>query len=492
MKEPFVSFYRCPESVIDFTLGGELSPKPGYFRLGRDTIGFGRSLPGHAKHSPAEGLCDVLPAVTCDHSGMQLPFDLTEVIDNLRLERYAAICHNSTAQRLLHKGYYSVRPLLPFPVRRYLQRAFHRGWQQLRFPCWPVDTTVEQIFETLLAVMLKTQKTNSIPFIWFWPNGAPACAIMTHDVESKAGVRFCSELMDIDEEWAIKASFQIVPEARYRTDGGLLEEIRERGFEVNVQDLNHDGLLFGDHRTFLRRAESINKYARLFGSKGFRAGALYRNPDWYDAFDFSYDMSIPNTAHLDPQRGGCCTVFPYFIGNILELPLTTTQDYMLFHILQDYSTELWKRQARAIREKNGLVSFIAHPDYLIARQARKTYVELLRHLAKLRSDHELWLALPRDVDAWWRERARLTLVQRDRKWVIEGKGSERARVAYASLERDRVVYRIEPPAAPHLAAAVNTSRSCDDLTQIVERVMSFISASASDEGCPQCLPGLPA
>ena len=55
---------------------------------------------------------------------------------------------------------------------------------------------------------------------------------------------------------------------------------------------------------------------------------------------------------------------PYFVGKILELPLTTIQDYSLFHILGDYSINLWKQQIDIIREKNGLASFITHPDYL--------------------------------------------------------------------------------------------------------------------------------
>ncbi len=93
---------------------------------------------------------------------------------------------------------------------------------------------------------------------------------------------------------------------------------------------------------------------------------MYREQEWFDAFDFSYDMSVPNVAHLEPQRGGCCTVMPYFIGTILELPLTTTQDYSLFHILGDYSIASWKRQlARSWRQRPG--QFIAHPDYLSDR-----------------------------------------------------------------------------------------------------------------------------
>ena len=91
---------------------------------------------------------------------------------------------------------------------------------------------------------------------------------------------------------------------------------------------------------------------------------MCRNQEWYDALDFNSYMSVSNVAHLEPQRGGRSTVMPFFIGRILELPLTTVQDYSLFHILGDYSIDLWKRQIDLIRERNGLISFITHPDYL--------------------------------------------------------------------------------------------------------------------------------
>ena len=109
---------------------------------------------------------------------------------------------------------------------------------------------------------------------------------------------------------------------------------------------------------------------------------LYRDLDWFGALEFSYDMSVPNVAHLDPQRGGCCTVLPYFVGDLLEIPVTTTQDYMLFHLLGDYSLDLWKAQIREILEKNGLVSFIVHPDYVVEQKAMHVYRDLLSYLRR--------------------------------------------------------------------------------------------------------------
>ena len=174
--------------------------------------------------------------------------------------------------------------------------------------------------------------------------------------------------------------------------------------------MNHDGLLFSDRNLFLARAERINAYGEQFGASGFRAGVLYHNLDWYDGLNFSYDMSVPSVGNLEPQRGGCCSVMPYFIGRILELPVTTTQDYTLFHILRQYSADLWKGQVARIMERHGLASFIIHPDYLLEARALDTYRSLLGHLADLREQGKLWIALPGEVDQWWRARSQMKLV----------------------------------------------------------------------------------
>jgi hypothetical protein len=179
---------------------------------------------------------------------------------------------------------------------------------------------VESLREELMLLSLQDKAVSCVPLAWFWPKGARGCLTMTHDVETEAGRDSCAELMDLDDAFGIKASFQIVPEKRYSLSAQFLDSIRDRGFEIGVQDLNHDGGLFDSTEEFLRRAQAINRYGREYGARGFRAAVLYRKPEWYDALDFAFDMSIPNVAHLDPQRGGCCTVMPYFIGKILELP----------------------------------------------------------------------------------------------------------------------------------------------------------------------------
>jgi hypothetical protein len=265
--------------------------------------------------------------------------------------------------------------------------------------------------------------------------------MMTHDVETAIGYRLCEQLMDLDDSFGMKSSFQIVPEKRYNNSLSMMDNIRKRGFEINVHDLNHDGRLTYSHEEFLSRAERINAYGKQFGALGFRSAVMYRNTDWYDALDISYDKSIPNVAHLDPQRGGCCTVLPFSIGKIVELPLTTIQDYSLFNILEDYSIRLWKEQISLIREKHGLISFIIHPDYSMKPAARRVYTELLRYLSELRSQGNTWFALPSEVAGWWRLRSNMHLVKAGDSWRIEGEGNERARVAYAVMVDNELTYK---------------------------------------------------
>jgi hypothetical protein len=249
--------------------------------------------------------------------------------------------------------------------------------------------------------------------------------------------------MDIDDSFGVKASFQIVPEERYVVASHFIDTIRSRRFEVNVQDLNHDGRLFDDKEEFVRRAAIVNQYAREYKAKGFRAGVLYRNPDWYGSLDLSFDMSMPNVAPLDPQRGGCCTVMPYFIGKILEIPVTTTQDYTLFYLLNQRSIDLWRTQIQLILAKNGLASFIIHPDYIIEQETRSVYEKLLRHLTDLRSRTDIWFALPGEIDHWWRTRNQLEVEKCGESWRIVGDGAELATLAYAKNVDGRLVYEFD-------------------------------------------------
>src|SRR6266566_2530871 len=446
-NQSLADYYRCPEGIGDFVLTGKLADGSGFFKFGPEVICYGQSSSPVSPQAAGAGLHDSLQDVSTEDSVLRLPFDPTQIIDNLRCERYVINTPHAAAKPalkpLIRSAYYAVRPFLPVYIRRHFQRFYFRGWSEIPFPHLPVDRTVDDLMETLLLVSLKAHGVQEVPFIWFWPQDSPSCTMVTHDVEALPGRNFCTTLMDIDDSAGIKSSFQIVPEERYPVPESFLNEIRQRGFEVNVHDLKHDGLLYSEREIFLQHVQQINQYGKEFRAVGFRSGALYRNADWYGALDFSYDMSVPNVGHLEAQQGGCCTVMPFFVGNVLQLPLTTTQDYSLFNILCNYSIELWKKQIELITEKHGLITFIVHPDYIIEKRARDTYQTLLEYVARMRSEGKVWLALPREVADWWRQRQQMKLVQDSGAWCIEGPGKERARIAYAAMDGGKISYEIE-------------------------------------------------
>ena len=57
-------------------------------------------------------------------------------------------------------------------------------------------------------------------------------------------------------------------------------------------------------------------------------------------------------------------------------------------------------------------------------------------------ERNLWLAVPGDINRWWRERSQMRMVPAGAGWEIRGKGSARAQLAYAGIVDGRVTYRI--------------------------------------------------
>src|SRR5207245_10614911 len=117
-------------------------------------------------------------------------------------------------------------------VRRTLDRVALKDWAKIPFPTWPVDTTVEDFITQLWMIVLKASGEAQVPLIWYWPKGFAACAVMTHDVETGAGQDFCYTMLELERDYGIRSSFELVPEMRYKISAELVKAIREAGGEV--------------------------------------------------------------------------------------------------------------------------------------------------------------------------------------------------------------------------------------------------------------------
>jgi peptidoglycan/xylan/chitin deacetylase (PgdA/CDA1 family) len=296
--------------------------------------------------------------------------------------------------------YYQVRPLMPRSIQLALRRGYSRIQRKQPFPAWPVEPILVDLANQELTRILEARPGLSFPMVSYWPAGKEAAIVLTHDVETAVGVANIVRVREVERKYGLVSSWNFVPE-RYWFDHVLLREITDEGCELGVHGLYHDGRLFSSLEVFNERRPHINRYLRDWGSVGFRSPALHRRVEWLPLIEAEYDSSFPDTDPFEPQPGGCCSIFPFELGRMIELPVTMPQDHTLFEILGQKDISVWKQKAEWIISNHGMVLVLVHPDYMVKPENLARYEELLAYLAG-RSD--CWYALPRDVARWWRKR----------------------------------------------------------------------------------------
>lgn len=303
-------------------------------------------------------------------------------------------------------AFYRVKALIPRRLQLAARRRLIRRQGVPDFPAWPLDTSVSRLLRFYAGCALRAAQRSEAEFLWFWPESFRAAVVLTHDVESDEGVRLALDLAELEEQHGFRSSFNFG--AWYRElDPGVLRELSSRGFEIGMHGLTHDRQLFSSRETFEARLQPLAELAERLGAVGFRSPATHRVVEWLGELPIEYDCTIPNSDPYEPQPGGCCSVWPFFLGDVVELPWTLPQDHTLLTLLGHRSADLWLAQAAAVEREHGLIQCLSHPDrgYLADADKRAVYSEFLSGLAERPG---LWRALPRDVARWWRRRADAT------------------------------------------------------------------------------------
>ena len=318
--------------------------------------------------------------------------------DHYLCERYA----EAGGRSALLEAYYAVKPLLPRGLQLALRRVYARRQAAREFPAWPAeDVLVERDHEELRA--RARAAGGRAPFVWYWPDGHSCAIVVTHDVEGPAGIARIPEVLALEARHGIVSSWNFCAEW-YDIPAGTFDAIRAAGGEIGLHGIRHDGRLFASRDSFESELPKIKRYMGEWGAVGFRSPALHRHADWMAELDCRYDSSFPDTDPFEPQSGGCCSILPFFFGDVVELPVTLVQDHTLWEILRRDDIEPWRRKTDWIARRHGLVNVIVHPDYLDSPSRMDAYSELL---STFRAQPGAWHALPRDVAAWWRRRREL-------------------------------------------------------------------------------------
>jgi hypothetical protein len=343
-----------------------------------------------------------LQVTISEDGGVVVPFSLADALDSYLSESWRTGATPAQLSSGQLDVYYRVKRMIPRRVQLAARRTLIRRQGVPDFPRWPLDDSVLRLLHFFVACVLATRLEEQLRFAWFWPAPYDAAVILTHDVESAEGLRLCIDLADLEEAHGFRSSFNIVADW-YPIDDGVVRELRRRGFEIGVHGVHHDRSMFSNRETFEAQQPAVRAAANRFGAVGFRSPATHRVFKWLGDLPLDYDSSIPNSDPFEPQPGGCCSPWPFFIGDLVELPYTLPQDHTLLTLLRHDGPELWLEQVNRIRARHGLVQSVTHPDpgYLGDADKRAVYREFVERLA---GEANLWRALPREVAAWWRDR----------------------------------------------------------------------------------------
>jgi len=316
---------------------------------------------------------------------------------------------------LRHRIYYGLKPFVPRSIRLGIRRWFATRKRKEVRDIWPIVPASERR-----------------PADWLgWPNGKQFALVLTHDVEGKAGLRKCRELMQLEQDLGFCSSFNFIPEGDYKVPRDLRDELESNGFEVGIHDLRHDGRLFLSRREFSRKAARINRYLRDWNAAGFRSGFMLHKLDWLHELNIQYDASTFDTDPFEPQPEGRHTIFPFWVpapgarnsgsslpeanqkaglaagvhcAGYVELPYTLPQDFTLFLLLREQTANIWLQKLDWIARHGGMALVNVHPDYLCFDGATPNSMEYpsahYKALLKYVSEHYagvFWNTTPRKV-----------------------------------------------------------------------------------------------
>ncbi len=312
--------------------------------------------------------------------------------------------------------YYGIRKFIPRGVRHWLNSTAIHARRRNGFPNWPCESVLLDFWREWLKQAMEKLRISDGWHIGFWPGETRCCVVLTHDVESPTGLERMERIADIEQRYGFLSSWNL-PLAQYPIDWLRVERLRARGFEIGAHGLAHDGKLFRSEADFAELGPLLERLAREHSLVGFRSPSTLRRAEWIASMAFEYDSSFADTDPYEPQPGGCCSIFPFHLGGLLELPYTLPQDHTLIHIIHRDPLQMWCLKAQWIAAAGGMILLLTHPDYIGTGEYLARYEEFLKRLRDL---PQAWHALPSAVAGWWRRRSRMSLSIENGQPVIKG------------------------------------------------------------------------
>lgn len=313
---------------------------------------------------------------------------------------------------------------VPVKIRLTLFKILLKFKHDPKWPEWPIETSVDYLRSLFLNELTKAYK-KPVKYIDFWPEKDFAL-LLTHDCDSETSYEWINYIRELEKAEGFTSSWNFVPK-KYPFNKDIMNSLKQQGCEIGIHDYDHTANL--PYRTKEEITQALDESLTIlkeFEPKGFRSAQLQRTPEFLSLLSekMLYDSSIPDTDIYSPVyfRNGACTVFPFFINKMVELPLTMQQDFRLkrMGMNPEQIFEAWKLKLDYIKKNHGLATLNIHPDDFIF--GNKHYLQAYEKFLKYAKSLDPWNANPSDIANWWIERSQCTL--KDGKI----KGSKKARI----------------------------------------------------------------
>ncbi len=295
--------------------------------------------------------------------------------------------------------YNFVKPLLSRKVQIFLRRILIRYQMKKYKDIWPID-----------------EKAGNPPQGWSgWPDNKKFALVLTHDVDTAIGHARCLDLAMMEEQLGFRSSFNFVP-LKYVVSPEVRSTLEQRGFEVGLHGLYHDGKYYRSKEIFQERVHKINQYLKEWKCAGYRAPCMFHKLDWFHDLNIEYDASTFDNDPFEPYSAGVGTIFPFVVAcdetkrSYVELPYTLPQDFTLFVLMRMNSIDVWKRKLEWVIRHSGVVLVNTHPDYMNFGESKngtqeysaRFYREFLTHI-QMNYAGQYWHVLPKDLARFWRK-----------------------------------------------------------------------------------------
>jgi peptidoglycan/xylan/chitin deacetylase (PgdA/CDA1 family) len=330
---------------------------------------------------------------------------------------------NNIIKDIIHENYYEQKQpffskspipytIIPVKLRNALFNTLLRLKKDPKWPNWPIEKSVELLrYIYIKSISIKLNK--NIPHIGFWPKKKFAFSV-THDCDTLSSFKNIESIRDIEKKYNINSSWNIVSN-RYKIDDKTIKQLKYQHCEIGLHGYNHDNkLAFLSRKEIKKRLSKASKIISKYNITGFRSPSLLRNKRFLDTLSehFEYDSSTCDTDLHSPvaMRSGTCTIFPFFIRGMTEIPITMPQDYRLMRMnrtkIQIFN--IWKEKIDFIEKAGGCATLLTHPDSHIFGSDKylDVYDKILKYVDKKNS---VWKALPNEISTWWKDRNKAEL-----------------------------------------------------------------------------------